>query len=115
MQFQGITRARLAVPAAAGLAVVAFAGCAASQSSLQSETKKALTNAGYTVNSGPKCPSNVEIKTGNKFTCTATVSKDGHTADIEIHAHIASGNTFDIDELLPAGGAAPSTPATTTT
>jgi len=105
----------LAVAASAVLSVVAFAGCAASQNSLQSETKKALTNAGYTVNSGPNCPGNVQIKTGNKFACTANVTKDGKTADIEIHAHIASGNTFDIDEVVPVGGGSPSTPETTTT
>lgn len=114
MQFPSISRARLVVVGTAMLSLVSFAGCAASQSSLQSETKKALTNAGYTVNSGPNCPGNVQIKTGNKFTCTASVSKDGKTADIEIHAHIASGNTFDIDEVVPVGGT-PSTPATTTT
>jgi hypothetical protein len=115
MQLPSISPARLVVAATAVLSAVSFAGCAASQSSLQDETKKALTNAGFTVNSGPNCPSNVQVKTGNKFTCTANVSKDGKTQDIEIHAHIASGNTFDIDEVAPVGGGTPSTPATTTT
>jgi hypothetical protein len=125
MRIPSARRIRLGLVATALVPAFGLAACAADQGDLQTKIKNALNGnlssdaktSGLEHADSVSCPSNVQLKTGTKFTCTVTgTDTDGKASqEFTFKGTIVQNNNIQPDSLTRVGGGTPATPSTTTT